>query len=62
MVYDREHHSSCGSASLRDEGWGLTTDGRRLLMERRASTLRWRIPILFAETGKIEVQIRVGHE
>ena len=41
--------------SYRGEGWGLTTDGKQLLMSNGSDVLTWRNPQNFAATGQIRV-------
>ena len=39
------------------EGWGLTHDGKRLIMSDGTATLRFLDPETFAETGRVEVRV-----
>ena len=44
-----------GAFSYAGEGWGLTTDGRRLVMSDGTDQIRFIDPVTFAETGRIAV-------
>jgi glutaminyl-peptide cyclotransferase len=55
MVYDLRSFELLQRYTYDTEGWGLTTDGKRLIMSDGTSTLRMRNPETFAETGKLEV-------
>lgn len=55
MIYDAETFRFLGRFTYDQEGWGMTTDGRRLLMSDGSDVLRWREPDTFAESGKISV-------
>jgi glutamine cyclotransferase len=55
MVYDLKSFDLLQRFTYDTEGWGLTTDGKRLIMSDGTSTLRLRNPETFAETGKLKV-------
>jgi glutaminyl-peptide cyclotransferase len=55
MVYDLKTFNLLQRFTYDTEGWGMTTDGKRLIMSDGTSTLRFRSPDTFAETGKLEV-------
>jgi glutamine cyclotransferase len=55
MVYDLTTFNLLQRFTYDTEGWGLTTDGKRLIMSDGTSTLRFRSPETFAETGKVQV-------
>lgn len=55
FVYDRETFAQVGQFSYETEGWGITHDGRRLIMSDGSNTLFFRNPETFAETGQIQV-------
>jgi glutamine cyclotransferase len=55
-VYDRRRFQRLTSFTYPTEGWGLTTDGRRLIMSDGSATLFFRDPKTFAETGRIDVR------
>jgi glutamine cyclotransferase len=55
MVYDLKTFNLLQRFTYDTEGWGMTTDGKRLIMSDGTSTLRFRNPDTFAETGKLEV-------
>ncbi|MBX3055259.1 MAG: glutaminyl-peptide cyclotransferase [Anaerolineae bacterium] len=55
FVYDRETFEQVGQYSYDTEGWGITHDGRQLIMSDGTNTLYFRDPETFAETGQIQV-------
>jgi glutamine cyclotransferase len=55
-VYDRATFKSVGTVEYVTEGWGLTTDGERLIMSDGSSTLYFRDPETFGEIGRVEVR------
>jgi glutamine cyclotransferase len=55
FVYDKQSFRFLGRFSYPTEGWGLTHDGRRLIMSDGSATLFFRDPETFAETGRIDV-------
>lgn len=55
FVYDRKSFEKVGEFSYLTEGWGLTHDGKQLIMSDGTSTLYYLDPQTFALTGKIEV-------
>lgn len=55
FVYDRETFEQIGQFSYETEGWGITHDGRRLIMSDGSNTLFFRDPDTFAETGQVQV-------
>lgn len=54
--YDLETFKLLDRFTYDTEGWGLTTDGRRLIMSDGTSTLYFRDPATFAETGRLTVK------
>lgn len=56
FVYDRETFDPLGTFSYPTEGWGLTTDGERLIMSDGTSRLVFRDPETFAEIGALDVR------
>lgn len=56
FVYDRETFDLLGTFSYEGEGWGLTTDGERLIMSDGTSRLVFRDPETFADLGHIDVR------
>jgi glutamine cyclotransferase len=54
-VWDAETFASMGSFTYTGQGWGLTHDGRRLIMSNGSSVLAFRDPETFAELGSIGV-------
>lgn len=60
FVYDLRTLKQTGSFVYPTEGWGLTHDGKRLIMSDGSATLYFRDPLTFRETGRLEV--REGRE
>src|SRR3954465_12832028 len=56
FIYDRNSLARIGSFTYRGEGWGLTTDGARLIMSDGSSSLRFLDPATQKETGRIQVR------
>ena len=55
FVYDRATFERRRSFRYRGEGWGLTHDGKRLIMSDGSSALRFLDPATFKETGRLNV-------
>ncbi|HYI14995.1 MAG TPA: glutaminyl-peptide cyclotransferase, partial [Thermomicrobiales bacterium] len=55
FVYDRETFEVVDNHTYPTEGWGLTSDGERLIMSDGSSTLFFRDPETFAEIRHVEV-------
>lgn len=55
FVYDCENMEEIGRLSYKGEGWGLTTDGKELIMSDGSSVLRFRDPLSFVETRSVTV-------
>ena len=55
FVYDRETFTVRATFRYPGEGWGLATDGERLIMSDGSSRLVFRDPATFAEVGAVEV-------
>ena len=55
FVYDKKSFEKVGEFAYLTEGWGLTHDGKQLIMSDGTSTLYYLDPKTFALTGKIEV-------
>lgn len=55
FVYDRETFEVLDTHTYPTEGWGLTSDGERLIMSDGTSTLIFRDPETFAEVRRVEV-------
>ncbi len=55
FVYNRETFEQIGEFSYETEGWGITHDGRQLIMSDGSSTLFFRDPETFAEIGQVQV-------
>ena len=58
FVYDRASFRLLKKFRYSTEGWGITHDGKRLIMSDGTSTLRFLDPKTFAEIGLIEVYDR----
>lgn len=56
FVYDKESFAQERVFRFDTEGWGLTTDGRWLIMSDGSDVLRFLDPESFHETGRIEVR------
>jgi len=56
FVYDRETFDLLATFSYPTEGWGLTTDGERLIMSDGSSRLTFRDPATFEEIGHVDVR------
>ena len=55
FVYDRETFEVLDQFSYPGEGWGLTTDGDRLILSDGTSYLRFLDPETFEELGRVQV-------
>ncbi|MCL1974138.1 MAG: glutaminyl-peptide cyclotransferase [Bacteroidetes bacterium] len=55
FVYDAKSLQQIGTLSYREEGWGLTSDGVRLIMSDGSSTLYFRDPETFAVLSTLKV-------
>ena len=55
FVYDIETFNLLSSFSYYGEGWGLTTDGKSLIMSDGSSTLVYRDPMTFVERRRVTV-------
>jgi glutamine cyclotransferase len=58
FVYDRATLKVKSSFPYVGEGWGLTHDGKRLIVSDGTSTLRFWDPMTFKETGRLAVRDR----
>ena len=56
FVYDRATFKPLRRFSYTGEGWGLTYDGRRLVMSDGTATLRYLDPATLKETGRLTVR------
>lgn len=59
-IYHRDTFAVLGTFTYPTQGWGLTTEGNRLVMSDGSSTLRFWHPDTFAELGQIEVWDDLG--
>ncbi len=55
FVYDRFSFQLLREHSYTGEGWGLTNDGKRLILSDGTAQIRFMDPVTFAVTGKITV-------
>lgn len=55
FVYDRASFKLLRTFTYQGEGWGLTDDGRQLVMSDGSSTLRFLNPVTFAVTRRVTV-------
>ena len=55
FVYDKKTFRSLRSFSYSHEGWGVTNDGRRLIVSDGTDVLHFLDPVNFRETGRIRV-------
>ena len=60
FIYDKDSFEKLGEFSYPTEGWGITHDGRNLIMSDGTANLYFRDPETFAETGRIEVRDENG--
>ena len=58
FVYERATLKLKKAFPYAGEGWGLTQDGKRLIMSDGTSTLRFWDPVTFKEIGKLSVRDR----
>ena len=56
FVYDRNSFQRTGTFSYKGEGWGLTQDGRRLVMSDGTSYLRFVDPATRKELSRVQVR------
>jgi glutamine cyclotransferase len=55
LVYDRDNLTKIGDFSYQTEGWGITSDGERLIMSDGTETLHFLDPRTFAEERQVKV-------
>lgn len=55
FVYDKNSFKLTSTLQYNTQGWGLTNDGKRLIMSDGTSTIYFLDPEYFAQTGSIEV-------
>jgi len=60
FVYDKDSFDLLREFTYRTEGWGLTHDGRRLIMSDGTATLYFLRPDTFAETARLTVRDHRG--
>ena len=60
LVYARRDIRPTGQFRYSTEGWGLTHDGRHLIMSDGSATLYYRDPLTFSEVRRLEVRDNRG--
>ncbi len=60
FVYDRAGFRPVGTFNYDHEGWGITHDGRRLIVSDGSPVLRFYDPGTFRETGRLQVRDEYG--
>ncbi len=60
FVYDRESFDPVGEFEYPTQGWGITHDGKQLIMSDGTATLYFLDPVTFGGIGQIEVRDRDG--
>jgi glutamine cyclotransferase len=55
FIYGKENLTRIGNFSYPTQGWGLTSDGKRLIMSDGTGTLYFLDPVTFARVGEIRV-------
>ena len=55
FVYDKDEFKLINKVRYPTEGWGITTDGKKLIMSDGSSTIYFLDPEFFSEIGRIEV-------
>jgi glutamine cyclotransferase len=58
FVYTKDTFTPLREFQYAGEGWGLTHDGKHLILSNGTATLRFLDPNTFAETGRLEVRDR----
>jgi glutamine cyclotransferase len=56
FVYKKDTFTPLSEFKYHGEGWGLTHDGKRLILSDGTATLRFLDPNTYAETGRLEVR------
>lgn len=56
FIYDLETFEKLDEVSYEREGWGITYDGKRLIMSDGSATLYFKDPDTFADIGRIQVR------
>jgi glutamine cyclotransferase len=55
FVYGKENLTRIGNFSYQTEGWGITTDGKKLIMSDGTDTLYFLDPVTFSRVGELKV-------
>lgn len=55
-MYDKDNFSQVGSFTYNTEGWGITTDGKHLIMSDGTDTLYFLDPETFKVVGQVRVR------
>jgi glutamine cyclotransferase len=58
FVYGKENLTRIGNFSYQTEGWGITSDGKRLIMSDGTDTLSFLDPVTFSKVGELKVTAR----
>ena len=56
FVYDKNSFALLGNFSYPTDGWGLTFDGKRLIMSDGSSSLVFLDPVTFQQVGQVQVR------
>jgi len=60
FVYDKESFTLINTLQYPTQGWGITTDGKKLIMSDGSQTIYFLEPEYFSEIGRIEVYDHEG--
>ncbi len=60
LVYDKDSFELLREFNYPTEGWGITHDGKRLIMSDGSATLHFLDPETFQETGRVQVSADEG--
>ncbi len=58
FVYQKDTFTLLGQFTYPTQGWGITQDGKRLILSDGSATVRFLDPNTYAETGRVEVRDR----
>ncbi|MEA2106101.1 MAG: glutaminyl-peptide cyclotransferase [Bacteroidota bacterium] len=60
FVYDKENFTLINTLQYPTQGWGITTDGKKLIMSDGSQTIYFLEPEYFTEIGRVEVYDHEG--
>jgi glutamine cyclotransferase len=60
FVYDKQSFKLLNTLQYSTQGWGLTTDGKQLIMSDGSSTIYFLDPEYFTQTGTLEIYDNEG--